>query len=170
MKRVLFAAIAAIAMAGATAPAAAQSATLVGTYGDWGIYSYTRDGNKVCYVLTVAKPDQMMPKTLDHGKIYFSISQRPGQGVTYEPQFIASYNLADKSKVTATIGAKKFTMFTKEKYAWVENAAEEPALVAAMKSGAELKIDARSSRGNPTSYVFSLKGISAALDSVKGCK
>ena len=55
-------------------------------------------------------------------------------------------------------------MFIKGKYAWVENAAEEPQLIAAMKAGSTMKVDAKSKRGNPTSYVFSLKGISAALE------
>jgi hypothetical protein len=39
-----------------------------------------------------------------------------------------------------------------------------------MKGGADMKVQAKSGRGNTTSYVFSLKGISAALDSIKSCK
>jgi invasion protein IalB len=61
-------------------------------------------------------------------------------------------------------------MFTRGKSAWMENAAEEPALIAAMKAGSDMKVAAKSGRGNPTSYVFSLKGISAALQSISSCK
>ena len=61
-------------------------------------------------------------------------------------------------------------MFTRGKSAWMENAAEEPQLIAAMKGGADMKIAAKSGRGNPTNYVFSLKGISAALQSIASCK
>jgi invasion protein IalB len=43
-------------------------------------------------------------------------------------------------------------------------------LIAAMKAGSDMKVQAKSGRGNATSYVFSLKGISAALDSIKNCK
>ena len=39
-----------------------------------------------------------------------------------------------------------------------------------MKGGADLKVEAKSARGNPTSYTFSLKGISAALSSISSCK
>ena len=39
-------------------------------------------------------------------------------------------------------------MFTKGKSAWVENAAEEPLLIAAMKGGADMKVAAQSGRGN----------------------
>ena len=87
-----------------------------------------------------------------------------------EPQFIASYNFQENSKVAVSVGNKTFSMFTRGKSAWMENAAEEPALIAAMKSGAEMKIAAKSGRGNPTNYVFSLKGISAALQSIANCK
>jgi hypothetical protein len=33
-----------------------------------------------------------------------------------------------------------------------------------------MKVQAKSGRGNPTSYTFSLKGISAALASIATCK
>jgi invasion protein IalB len=61
-------------------------------------------------------------------------------------------------------------MFTRGKSAWVENAAEEPVLIAAMKTGTDMKVSAKSGRGNTTTYVFSLKGISAALSSIAKCK
>ena len=100
----------------------------------------------------------------------FFVSQRPGQQVSYEPQFIAGYEFQKNSKATVTIDNKSFSMFTRGKSAWVENAAEEPVLIAAMKTGKDMKVTAKSGRGNPTSYVFSLKGISAALQSIATCK
>jgi hypothetical protein len=157
-----------LAMVATVAPALAQSANKIGQNDDWGIYSYKAGNGKVCYVLT--KPTDMQPTTLDHGDIYFFVSQKPGQNISYEPQFIASYNFQENSKVAVSVGNKTFSMFTRGKSAWMENAAEEPALIAAMKSGAEMKIAAKSGRGNPTNYVFSLKGISAALQSIANCK
>jgi len=61
-------------------------------------------------------------------------------------------------------------MFTKDKAGWVENAAQEPALVAAMKSGHSMTVNATSRKGTSTSYSYSLSGISAALKQVEGCK
>lgn len=156
-----------ILAAGAT-PALAQSATKIGQHNAWGTYSYQANNGKVCYVLTV--PTDKQPATLDHGDIFFFVSQRPGQAVSYEPQFIASYDFQANSKVSVTVGDKSFSMFTRGKSAWVENAAEEPVLIAAMKSGADMKVAAKSGRGNPTNYTFSLKGISAALSSIASCK
>ena len=106
-------------------------------------------------------PTDKQPPTLDHGDMFFFVSQRPGQQVSYEPQFIAGYTFQEGSKATVTIDKKSFSMFTRGKSAWVENAAEEPVLIAAMKTGTDMKVTAKSGRGNPTSYVFSLKGISA---------
>jgi invasion protein IalB len=152
----------------AAAPALAQSATKIGQHSAWGTYSYQAQGGKVCYVLTV--PTDKQPPSVDHGDIFFFVSQRPGQSVAYEPQFIAGYDLQADSKVNVTVGERTFSMFVKGKSAWVENAADEPALIAAMKSGSDMKIAAKSKRGTQTNYSFSLKGISAALGSIATCK
>lgn len=152
----------------AAEPALAQTAKRLEQFKDWASYSYKANDSTVCYVLSV--PASKEPSSLDHGDIYFSVSQKPGQNVAYEPQFISSYDLQDKSKVTVTIDGKSFEMFTRGKLAWLDNAAEEPSLVAAMKAGATMKVAAKSGRGNDTSYMFSLSGVSAALDSIKSCK
>ena len=89
-------------------------------------------------MLTV--PTDKQPPTLDHGDMFFFVSQRPGQAVSFEPQFIAGYDFKEGSKVSVTVGDKKFSMFTKGKSAWVENAAEEPLLIAAMKAGSDMKV------------------------------
>ncbi len=157
-----------LALVVSAVPVLAQTATKIGQHNAWGTYSYQAQNSKVCYVLTV--PTDKQPSTLDHGEMFFFVSQRPGHKVLFEPQFIAGYNFQDNSKVTVTIGDKSFSMFTKGKSAWVENAAKEPALIAAMKSGLDMKVSAKSSRGNPTNYIFSLQGISAALTSITTCK
>ena len=163
----IFSSLALVMLAG---QAHAQSARKMAEHGDWATYSYQAQNGKVCYVLTVPKPNSMEPKNLDHGDMFFFVSQRPGQSISYEPQFIAGYTLREGSKVAVTIGEKKFSMFTKGKSAWVENAAEEPALIAAMKGGSDMRVQAQSGRGNATSYSFSLKGITAALTSISSCK
>jgi hypothetical protein len=166
--RGLISTIACLAMFAAASPAFAQSATKIGQHNAWGTYSYQGSNGKVCYVLTV--PTAKEPAGLDHGDIYFFVSQKPGQNVSYEPQFIASYDFQDNSKVSVTVGDKTYSMFTRGKSAWMENAAEEPQLIAAMKAGSDMKIQATSGRGNGTSYVFSLRGITAAMDSIQNCQ
>ncbi|TPI26956.1 hypothetical protein FJ414_29385 [Mesorhizobium sp. B3-1-6] len=166
--RGLIAIVSSLVLVASAVPVLAQQATKIGQHNAWGTYSYQSAAGKVCYVLTV--PTDKQPATLDHGDMFFFVSQRPGQQVSYEPQFIAGYNFQEGSKATITIDKKSFSMFTRGKSAWVENAAEEPVLIAAMKTGSDMKVQAKSGRGNPTSYVFSLKGISAALSSIAKCK
>lgn len=166
--RGLISTLAGVALVAFAAPALAQSATKIGQHNAWGTYSYNQNNSKVCYVLTV--PTDKQPPTLDHGDMFFFVSQKPGQNVSFEPQFIAGYNFQENSKVKVTIAGKSFTMFTRGKSAWMENAAEEPQLIAAMKSGSDMSVDATSGRGNPTKYSFSLRGISAALESISKCK
>ena len=166
--RGLIALVSSLALVAVAGPALAQQATKIGQHNAWGTYSYQAANGKVCYVLTV--PTDKQPPTLDHGDMFFFVSQRPGQQVSYEPQFISGYDFQANSKVTVTVDSKSFSLFTRGRSAWVENAAEEPVLIAAMKGGTEMKVKAKSGRGNDTSYVFSLKGISAALASIAKCK
>lgn len=145
--RGLIALVSSLVLAASAAPALAQQATKIGQHNAWGTYSYQAQGGKVCYVLTV--PTDKQPPTLDHGDMFFFVSQRPGQQVSYEPQFIAGYNFQEGSKATVTIDKKSFSMFTRGKSAWVENAAEEPVLIAAMKTGTDMKVTAKSGAAIP---------------------
>lgn len=151
-----------------TGMAAAQSPTRIEQFKAWGAYSYKASGGTVCYVLSV--PTTKEPAAVNHGDIFFIVSQRPGQNISYEPQAMMGYALKESSKVNVTIDDRNFVMFVKETAAWVENAAEEPALVAAMKSGKAMTVKATSARGTATSYTYSLSGISAALKKIESCK
>jgi invasion protein IalB len=148
--------------------ASAQSPTRIQQFNAWGAYSYKAGQSTVCYVLSI--PTAKEPASVDHGDMFFIVSQRPGQNISYEPQAMMGYTMKAGSKVTVTIDNKSFSMFTKEKAAWVENAAEEPALVAAMRNGKSMTVKATSLRGTSTSYSYSLSGISAALKQVASCK
>ena len=149
-------------------PAHAQTATKITQNNAWGTYSYTANNAKVCYVLSV--PTAKTPEALDHGDIFFFVTQKPGQNVALEPQFIAGYNLKENSKVTVTIGNANFSMFVKGNSAWMENPAQEPQLVQAMRGGQSMSVKATSGRGNSTGNTISLKGVSAALTSLNNCK
>jgi hypothetical protein len=164
-KSIVAASVFTIAMAGS---ALAQTPTQIKQFENWGAYSYKSGNGKVCYVLSV--PTQMQPSSVNHGDNFFLVTQKPGQNVSFEPQFMAGYDLKSNSKVTVTIGSRSFNMFVNGKSGWMENAAEEPQLIAAMRGGADMVVKAQSQRGTNTSYTYSLKGISAALNAVNSCK
>ncbi|MCQ2002495.1 DUF1176 domain-containing protein [Rhizobium sp. NRK18] len=148
--------------------ALAEKPTRIDQFKAWGAYSYKSGNGTVCYVLSV--PTKKEPANVDHGDNFFIVSQRPGQNIAYEPQAMMGYTLKPDSKVNVTIDSKTFVMFVKDKAAWLENAAEEPSLVAAMKAGSSMTVKATSLRGTGTSYSYSLSGISAALQKIESCK
>ncbi|SKA21076.1 invasion associated locus B family protein [Consotaella salsifontis] len=165
-KKVLTATAAILALS--SVAAGAQTPTRMSQFNYWGSYSYQSGNDKICYVLST--PTKMEPANVDHGDIFFLISQKPGQGISYEPQAVMGYPLKEGSKVVVDVDGKKFSMFTKGESAWMENAAEEPQLVAALKAGRGMQVDATSQRGTATHYTYSLSGVTAAIDSIKNCK
>jgi invasion protein IalB len=152
--------------AGAQQTAAAP--TRIQQFQAWGAYSYKQGNGNVCYVLSV--PTEKKPAGIDHGDNFFIVSQRPGQNISYEPQAMMGYTVKEGSKIEVVIDSKTFVMFTKDKAGWVENAAQEPALVAAMRGGKSMTVNATSRRGTATSYSYSLSGISASLKQIETCK
>ncbi|UHD46621.1 invasion associated locus B family protein [Aureimonas altamirensis] len=165
LKKVLTAASALVVLSTA---AVAQTPNRLEQFNDWGTYSYTAGGNKVCYVLSTPKTKE--PASVNHGDIFFLVSQKPGQATAYEPQVVMGYPMREGSKVTVTVDARKFTLFTRGESAWVENPSEEPQLVAAMRNGRSMSVDATSARGTSTKYSYSLAGITAAINSIGNCR
>ena len=71
--RGLIALVSSLVVVAFAAPALAQQATKIGQHNALGTYSYQAQGGKVCYVLTV--PTDKQPPTLDHGDMFFFVSQ-----------------------------------------------------------------------------------------------
>ncbi|MEJ8475822.1 invasion associated locus B family protein [Roseibium algae] len=140
----------------------AQTPTLLKQHKDWAAYTHASGSGKVCYALT--KPTQMLPGDRNHGDVFFFVSSRPSEGVTAEPSLLVGYPLKEGSTVTVNIDGKTFNLFTKNDGAWVENAATEAQLIAAMKAGREMSVSGQSGRGTQTSYKFSLAGVTAAIN------
>lgn len=157
----LAAAAISLAMAGG---AAAQTATALGQFRDWGAYVADGSGGKVCYALS--QPKSMEPRNVNRDPVYFFVTSRPGQGVKNEVSVVIGYPFGAESRASAQVGSDSFTLFTKDDGAWVENAAEESRLVAAMRAGATMIVKGTSQRGTNTSDTYSLSGISAALDKI----
>lgn len=163
MRNILFSILAAsmCALAGA---AFAQTATKLGDFKDWGAYVAESSGGKVCYVLS--QPKSMEPRNVNRDPVYLFVTSRPGSGVKNEVSVIVGYPYQADSKASAEVGSEKFTLFTKDDGAWVENAAEESNLVAAMRKGATMVVRGTSTRGTNTVDNYSLSGITAALDRI----
>ena len=166
--------------AGAMAPAAAQAqpkpaanptaqATLLGQYGDWGAYTASPGGRKVCFALSkpTAQQDNPPNRRTAANAVYMFVSTRPDEKVNNEVSLLVTgYAFKPNSEATMTISNGGFPMYTQNDGAWVKNAAEETRLVDAMRKSPDAVIKAQTSKGTQTTDTFSLKGISQALDRV----
>ncbi|WFU11936.1 invasion associated locus B family protein (plasmid) [Rhizobium sp. CB3090] len=135
-------------------------------FGAWGAFSYKSDSGMSCYILST--PIAQMPSSVDHGDNFFIVAHPSGQD--YVPEAMAGYDLRQGAPMTAMIGGKTFAMFTKDRHGWVQNEADQPSMIQALKSGDKLELHATSKRGTATSYTYSLSGVSAALERIGKCK
>jgi hypothetical protein len=140
--------------------------TLLGQYGDWGAYTATPGGKKVCFALSKPKSQKASKDDVKRDQAYMFIATRPGDKVKEEVSIIIGYPLNSKADTVATVGTSSFAMLTQNDGAWIKNAAEEPQLVEAMRKGSDLVIKGSSTRGTQTTDTYSLKGVSNALDRV----
>ncbi|MGZ2426240.1 invasion associated locus B family protein [Rhizobium laguerreae] len=159
--------LASLAIAASIPLTAHAAARMVSQSGDWGIYSFMRNGSRVCYALSV--PTESAPANVDHGKNYFLIAPAE-KGSGNEPEAILGYALKTGSTVEVSIGNKSFEMFVKDNTAWVSDAALAPELVNALRAGRQMTLHATSARGTRTTYTYSLTGVTAALERVAHCR
>jgi len=154
-----------------TKPVANDEPKLLGQYGEWGAYTATPSGKKLCFVLAKPGSSQTEPANRPRDPAYLFISTRPGDKVKEEISLIIGYPLKANTEVTAAVGGTNFALYTQEDGAWIKNAADEPKMVEAMRKGSDLVVKGESGRGTKTTDTFSLKGISQALDRIgQECK
>jgi hypothetical protein len=138
--------------------------TLLSQHGAWGVYSYRSDTTR-CYVLSV--PVSKLPTDVDHGENFVMVSQAPDDE---QPEAIMGYRLKPGSDIDVVIADQRFSMFTQDNKAWLQNADEDRSMVDAMRAGSRMKLFATSWRGTHTQYAYSLVGLTAALKASKTCK
>jgi hypothetical protein len=74
------------------------------------------------------------------------------------------YTLKPGSESTLEVGGATYAMYTQGDGLWIKNAAEEERMVDAMRKAADATVKGVSAKGTETTDVFSLKGLSQALD------
>lgn len=158
------AAPAAPAAQASTSPTA--GAQLLGQFGDWGAYMASPGGKKVCFALAKPTSSSTNPPNRPRDPAFLFISTRPAEKVREEVSVIIGYPFKPASEAAAEIGATAFALYTQNDGAWIKNAAEEARMIDAMKKGADVTVKGESGRGTKTTDVFSLKGLSQALERV----
>jgi hypothetical protein len=141
--------------------------TLLGQYGDWGAYTASPGGSKICFALAKPKSSKTEPAGRSRDQSYMFVSSRPSDNVKNEVSVIIGYPFKTSSDATAEIGGAKFAMYTQNDGAWIKNVAEEARMIDAMRKGADLTVKGTSGRGTQSTDQYSLKGLAQALDKIE---
>ena len=146
-------------------------AVLLGQFGDWGAYTASPDGKKVCFALSKPTSAVIVPSNRKRDPSYAFVSTRPAEKVKNEVSVIVGYPQKPGVDATATIGSATYVMYTQNDGAWIKNAAEEAQMVETMRKGSDMVVKSESHSGAKTTDTYSLKGLGQALDKVaEECK
>ena len=148
------------------ASAGSAEPTLLGQFGAWGAYTASPGGKKVCFALAKPTSSKTNPPNRPRDPAYAFISTRPSEKVVNEVSVMMGYPLKSGSDASMTIGSADYVMYTQGDGIWIKNAAEEAKLVDALRQGADVTVKGVSGRGTESTDVFSLRGLTQALDRV----
>jgi hypothetical protein len=150
----------------ASAAPTAPQPTLLGQFGDWGAYTASPGGKKVCFALAKPASSKTTPPNRPRDGAYMFISSRPSEKVRDEVSIIFGYGFKPNSDANVEIGGANYAMYTQQDGAWVKNAAEETRLVDAMRKSGDLTVKGTSAKGTASVDVYSLRGLPEALNRV----
>jgi hypothetical protein len=155
----------------AVAAAGGAQPKLLGQYGEWGAYTASPSGKKVCFALAKPTSSETVPPNRPRNPVFMFISTRPADKVTDEVSIVIGYPFKPGSEASADIGSTSFALYTQQDGAWIKNAADEASMVSAMRAGGSMVVKGESAKGTQTTDTFTLKGASQALDRIaQECK
>jgi Invasion associated locus B (IalB) protein len=149
----------------ATPPAAGGvKPTLLGQYGDWGAYTASPAGKKLCFAIARPASAETNPPNRPRNPIFMFISTRPADKVTNEVSIIVGYPFKPGTEASVAVGSTSYALYTQQDGAWIKNATEEAQMVDAMRQGQTTVVKGMSAKGTQSTDTFSLKGLAQALD------
>ena len=147
------------------APASAETANLLGVFGNWSAYSAGSGSTMTCYAMS--KPRAKQPKTAKRGDIFLIVSDWPGRKVKAEMQILPGYEYKANAPVTLAVGPDKFSFFSRNEAksgaAWLQSLTDSEKLVDTMSKGVSVVATGTSLRGTKTVDTYSLQGFNDAL-------
>jgi hypothetical protein len=146
-------------------PASAETANLLGVFGNWSAYSTGTGNTMTCYAMS--KPRARQPKATKRGEVYLMISDWPGRKVKGEAEIVPGYEYKANTPVTLAVGPDKFTFFSRNEAkngtAWLQSLTDNDRLLDTMAKGVSAVAAGTSSRGTKTVDTYSLQGFNDAL-------
>jgi hypothetical protein len=162
---------AAAAAAGAAAAGAAKAtqaatgpggASLLTSYGDWGVYTAQTGRSKICYALS--QPQDRLPKNVNRDPAYLFVSFRPAENVKNEVALVLGFTAKENGPAEANVGNASYSLITKAANAWLKNPAEEGQAISTMARSGTMTVKMQSARGSSLTDRYSLNGFSKALE------
>ena len=140
--------------------------TSLAQFGEWGAYTATAGGKKVCFALAKPSKSATTPPNRPRDPPYMFISSRPAEKVKDEVSVIIGYGLKPSTDASIDVGGSSYPMFTQNDGAWIKNPADEARLVDALRKGTDAVVKGTSARGTSSTDTYPLRGLAQALDRV----
>lgn len=150
----------------------------IGHFGVWEAASFMDNGNKVCYMATPPSSTASTKPVKNRDKnVLFFITQWPADHEKNAITISTGYEYKEGTKAVVTVNSKDYPLSTGggttgagADMAWMEDDAQEDALVAAIKIGSTLTVKGTSKRGTVITDTYSLKGSTEAYAAIsKAC-
>jgi hypothetical protein len=138
-------------------PAAAQPSA-IGIYGQWGSFETKTPRN--CYAIAAPTPG----RRARDWKPFASVAYWPERRVRGQVHFRLSRENRPGSAVLLRIDDLTFQLIASKVDAWAPNAAADAEIVAAMRTGVEMKVETRAASGLLVRDTYSLRGAATAVD------
>jgi len=170
IRTILLGSLCAFSMLAFAAPASAETANLLGVFGNWSAYSTGTGNSMTCYAMS--KPRAKQPKATKRGDIFLMVSDWPGRKVKAEIQIVPGYEYKANAPVTLAVGPDKFNFFSRNEAksgaAWIQSLADSERLIDTMSKGVSAVAAGTSTRGTKTVDTYSLQGFNDALAKIHG--
>ena len=145
----------------ATAPAAAQPNSL-GIFSTWGAF---RDGGR-CYAIT----QPYDAPTAQGWRPFASVGHWPGRRISGQLHVRLSREKRPGSAVLLRVDGRSFQLRGGGRDAWAPDSRADEEILAAMRTGIEMVVETRSTRGQLVRDQYRLRGAATAIDAAAlGC-
>ena len=137
----------------------------IGKYKDWESFILSKEGNKICFAQSI--PVLRAPKKLKRDPSRLFVSFRPSEKIKNEISVTNGYEFKLKAPVAAKSGKKSYDLFSKGRFAWVVESADETKLIITMKKASRLMIIGNTNDGEQTTDHYSMMGFTKAYNTAK---
>jgi len=148
-----------------SAVSAEENLKKLGKFKDWESFILSKEGKKICFAQSI--PIIRAPKKIKRDPSRLFVTFRPSENIKNEVSVTNGYQFKLKAPVTAKSGKKVYDLFSKERFAWVIDNADEAKLILTMKKASRLMIIGNSDKGFQTTDHYSMMGFTKAYNSAK---